>query len=119
MMERKGAKKHPATVLPFLFYGKDIPIDFFKLLMIFGYVSSVPRVLHIVPTFPLSTVQKIRKIPLGTKNCPLCIPILCSVISLWLCWENDLFLQETLAHSPETLLFDFLQRFFSPERFAG
>lgn len=56
--------------------------------MISGYVSSVPHVLYIAPTFPLpSPVQKIRKLPLGTKNCPLCIPILCSVISLWLCWE--------------------------------
>lgn len=105
--------KNPATFLPFWVYGKEIPIDFLKLLMISDYVSSVPRVLYIAPTFPLpSPVQKIRKLPLGTKNCPLCIPILCSVISLWLCWENDLFLQETLAHSPETLLFDFLQRFF-------
>lgn len=84
----KGAKKNPAIFLPLWVYGIEIPIDFLKLLMISGYVSSVPHVLYIAPTFPLpSPVQKIRKLPLGTKNCPLCIPILCSVISLWLCWE--------------------------------
>lgn len=44
----------------------------------------------ISPTFqnylPVVLVQKIRKLPLGTKKCPLCIPVRCPVISLWLCW---------------------------------
>lgn len=65
-----------------------------------------------------SPVQKIRKLPLGTQKCPLCIPIPQPLISLWLCRENDLFLQETSARSPETLLFDFLHRFFRAS-FAG